>query len=116
MRVSQSNGSRLHGRPCLFAQRRGQINEKDVEAFCERGILRGARGDLDRWISNFTKAIKLNPQAAKAYANRGMIMLLRGQDTAAQMEFDTALRLDNTLNPGLQNRINQIVRDRKSKP
>jgi hypothetical protein len=43
-------------------------------------------------------------------------MLLRGQDAAAQKEFDTALKLDNALNPDLQDRINQIVNRRKSKP
>jgi len=34
--------------------------------------------------------------AREAYANRGIIMLLRGQDAAAQKEFDTALKIENT--------------------
>jgi Flp pilus assembly protein TadD len=67
-------------------------------------------------MSDFAKTIELNAKNAKAYANRGMIMLLRGQDAAAQKEFDTALKIDNTLNPDLQNRINQIVKGRQSKP
>ena len=78
--------------------------------------MRGARGDLDGAISDFAKAIELNPQNAKAYANRGIIMLLQGRDAAAQKEFDTALKIDSSLNSGLQNRINQIVKARRSKP
>jgi Flp pilus assembly protein TadD len=78
--------------------------------------LRGARGDLDGAISDFGKTIELNPQNAKAYANRGIIMLLQGRDALAQKEFDMALKIDSTLNPGLQNRVDQIVKGRKSKP
>ena len=87
-----------------------------TKACYERGILRGARGDLDGAIADFTKVIEVNPQHAKAYANRGIIMLLQGHDADAQKEFDTALKIENTLNPDLQSRINQIIRGRKSKP
>lgn len=77
--------------------------------------MRGAKGDLNGAISDFTKAIELNPQSANAHANRGLILLLRGRDADAQKDFDAALKMDSTLNPGLQNRINQIVQGRKPK-
>src|SRR5258708_18575576 len=105
----------LDGANATFTQAL-EIDPADVDACYERGIVRGARGDLDGAIADFTKAIELNPQHAKAYANRGIIMLLQGQDAAAQKEFDTALKIENTLNPAPQNRINQIIKGRKSKP
>jgi Flp pilus assembly protein TadD len=76
--------------------------------------LRGAKSDLDGALGDFGKVIELNPRHAKAYANRGMIMLLRGQDAQAQMEFATAIELDSSLRPALEKSVAQIMKTRKS--
>jgi tetratricopeptide (TPR) repeat protein len=87
-----------------------------AEAYLDRGAARKDNGDREGAISDYTKAIELNPKNAKSHANRGMIMLLQGRDAAAQKELDTALTMGGSLNPDLQNRIDQIVKGRKSKP
>jgi Flp pilus assembly protein TadD len=93
-----------------------EIVSTDVDARYERGILRGAKGDLDGALADFAKVIELDPRHAKAYANRGMIMLLRRQDTEAQKQLDTAVELDSSLKPALQKSVDQIIKSRQSPP
>jgi Flp pilus assembly protein TadD len=95
---------------------RSQVNRRVAIEHLNRGTKELDAGDLDGAISDFGKTIELNPQNAQAHANRGIILLLRGRDATAQQEFETALKMDSTLNPGLQNLINQILGVRKSKP
>ena len=38
-----------------------------------RGIAYDKKGDYDRAIEDYTKAIKLDPTRAHAYANRGVV-------------------------------------------
>ena len=87
-----------------------EINPSDADAWYERGVLRGAKGDLDGALGDFAKVIELNPRHARAYANRGMIMLLRRQDAEAQKEFATAVELDNSLKAHLEKSVDQIMK------
>jgi tetratricopeptide (TPR) repeat protein len=80
------------------------------------GILRGAKSDLDGALADYAKTIELNPKNARAYANRGLILLLRRQDAAAQKEFDNALRIDGSLKTDLQKSIDQIIKAREVPP
>ena len=48
-----------------------QRNPKDVVAYHNRGDAYGLKGDIDRAISDYTKAIELNPNYAPAYNSRG---------------------------------------------
>jgi Flp pilus assembly protein TadD len=82
----------------------------------ERGLLRGAKGDLDGALADYAKVIELDPRYAKAYANRGMIKLLRRQDADAQTDLDKAFELDDTLRPILQKRIDEIMKARQPPP
>ena len=79
-----------------------EINPEDSDAWFERAILRGAKSDLDQALADYAKTIELNPKNARAYANRGLIMLLRGQDASAKKEFDTALKIDSSLKAELE--------------
>jgi Flp pilus assembly protein TadD len=64
-------------------------------------------------LADFAKVIELDPRHAKAYANRGMIKLLRRQDVDAQKELDRAMELDSSLRPALQKRVDEIMKSRQ---
>ena len=67
-------------------------------------------------LADFGKVIELDPRYAKAYANRGMILLLRRQDTEAKRDFATALELDSSLKAALEKSVDQIVKVRRPQP
>jgi Flp pilus assembly protein TadD len=79
-----------------------ELAPRDEAAYLERGIVRGAKGDFDRAIGDFSRVIELNPENAKAYAKRGVILLMQRRDTAAQDDFDRAFKLDGGLRPAIQ--------------
>ena len=64
--------------------------EKRVNA----GVELGQEGRLEEAITEFDEAIRLNPQDADAYYNRGNTYDDLGQHQRAIQEFDEALRLD----------------------
>ena len=45
---------------------------EDAEAYLNRGVAYGHKGQYDKAISEFTKAIEINPRDAEAYYNRGL--------------------------------------------
>jgi Tfp pilus assembly protein PilF len=57
----------------------------------------------------------MNTENAKAYANRGVIMLMQGKDAAAQDDFDRAFKLDSNLRPTIQKVIDEILKSRRTK-
>ena len=52
------------------------------------------KGQYDRAIANYDKAIKLDPKFAIAYNNRGIAYGQKGDDDRAIADFDTAIKLD----------------------
>jgi len=46
---------------------------KKSEDYYNRGVARFKKGENDRAISDFTKAIKMNPRFGMAYYYRGMV-------------------------------------------
>jgi hypothetical protein len=53
------------------------------------------QGDINGAIQEYTRAIKLNPNYAKAYNNRGMVKAVNLQDyQEALKDFDTAISID----------------------
>ena len=53
---------------------------KKSEDYYNRGIARSKKGETDRAISDFTKAIKMNPRFANAYYYRGLMYLRKKGD------------------------------------
>ncbi len=53
-------------------------NPKDVIAYHNRGDAYGLKGDIDRAISDYTKAIVLDPNYAPAYNSRGRAYVSKG--------------------------------------
>lgn len=65
-----------------------------AEVYNNRGIAYGKKGQYDKAIFNFTKAIALNPRDAKAYNNRGICYHLIGQSDKAISDYNKAIEID----------------------
>ena len=55
-----------------------QRDSNDVVAYHNRGDAYSLKGDIDRAISDYTKAIELNPNYAPAYNSRGRAYTRKG--------------------------------------
>jgi len=71
-----------------------QTQEAYAIAYSNRGFAYYNKGQYDRAIANYDKAIKLDPKFAIAYNNRGIAYGQKGDDDRAFADFDTAIKLD----------------------
>ena len=78
--------------------------EKDAEAYNNRGVAWQRKGDYDRAITDYTKAIELNPRFAEAYYNRGNAYYSKGQYDQAISDCNKALELNPKLPAAYNNR------------
>ncbi len=67
---------------------------KDEGAFVDRGIRRQSQGDHDGAIEDFTKAIELNPNLAKAYAARGVSREAKGDGGGAKSDYSKSIQIE----------------------
>ncbi|RME96410.1 MAG: tetratricopeptide repeat protein, partial [Alphaproteobacteria bacterium] len=70
------------------------INPKYTLAYNNRGNIYKDRGDLNRAIADYTKALKYNPRYTLAYSNRGSAYEDRGDHKRAIADYRAALRYD----------------------
>jgi len=68
---------------------------KDARFYNNRGIANGEKGQYDQAISDFDKAIEINPSYSKAYNNRGIIYRLKGQYDLAILDFKKAIEINS---------------------
>ena len=66
---------------------------RDAAIHNNRGIACRDKGEIDRAIENFTKAIELNPDLAIAYSNRGVAYGEKGDIDRAIADFTEAIEL-----------------------
>lgn len=71
--------------------------KRDPRFFDDRGNLLAKQGELDRAIVDLNTAIEIAPQYAKAYGDRGLIRLMRGETGDAELDLKKCFELDNTL-------------------
>lgn len=62
-----------------------------------RGLIWHSRGELDKAIADFDKAIQIDPTFAVAYGNRGMAWGDKGDNDKAIADYTEAIRLDGTV-------------------
>jgi Tfp pilus assembly protein PilF len=74
----------------------------------DRGNLLAKQGQLDLAIADLNRAIEIAPQNAKAYGDRGLIRLLRGEETEAELDFKKCFELDSALEPQFKAAVNQV--------
>ena len=60
---------------------------------CNRGCLKGSFGELEETITDFDKAIELDPKNAKAHYYKGIVKNQLGEYQAAIVDFDKAFKL-----------------------
>ncbi len=72
------------------------MNNHDItEAYLNRGYIRSNRLDLDGALTDFDRAIALNPNDAEAYFKRGRAFLIEGNAKYAIADFDKSISLDD---------------------
>ena len=74
----------------------------------DRGTLLLKKGDLDGAIADLNKTIELAPQFAKAYGDRGIVHLMRGENAQAELDFKKCFELDSTLQTQINAAASQI--------
>jgi len=69
---------------------------RNPKFYNNRGIAYGEKGQYDQAISDFNKAIEINPRYEKAYNNRGIVYRLEGQYDQAISDFNKAIEINPT--------------------
>ncbi len=80
------------------------IAEEDFSKYFERALKKALLQDYSGSISDYTHAIRLNPQFVDAYINRGVIKQERGDLEGALFDFNEAIRLNPQSLSGYNNR------------
>ncbi len=79
---------------CTALIQSGTLNATDLAVtFYNRGLAYQARKDYPRAIADFSEYIRLNPQNAMVFRNRGKVELLQQRWQDAWNDYDAALRL-----------------------
>jgi len=92
---------------CSRAIASGRLpSSKLAVALYNRGIAYQERGDFDRAIADFDRAIELRPDTSKAFYNRAISYLRKGEFERSVKDFDRVVQLTPDYAPGFRNRGN----------
>ena len=78
----------------IISQAIGELNPKNAKVYYNQGIAWYNKGDYDRAISDFNKAIELNSKHPDAYNNRGIAWYDKGDHGLAISDFSKAIELN----------------------
>jgi len=68
-----------------------------AEGYANRGVAYQQTSQEALALADYERAIELNPKFGRAYVLRGLILLKRGQDAAAQKDLEKGFQLDASL-------------------
>jgi len=71
-----------------------EANRTRAQTCCYRGIACAEKGDLDGAIVDFTEAIRLDPECARAYQGRALACAKKGEFDKVIADCTEAIRLD----------------------
>jgi tetratricopeptide (TPR) repeat protein len=72
-----------------------QTSSMDADSYNERGISYATKGEYDKAIADFNRAIKKEPSHFGAYHNRGRAYLLKHKPDKAIADFNKALEINS---------------------
>jgi tetratricopeptide (TPR) repeat protein len=70
------------------------IAQTTAREYCNRGVARQNKGDLDGALADYSRAIELNPHDATAYNDRGVVKVAKGDLDGALADYSRALELN----------------------
>jgi tetratricopeptide (TPR) repeat protein len=82
-------------------------------SYTSRGIAYSNKGNYDLAISDYTKAIELEPNESEGYILRGMEYRMKGDLDQALIDFDSAIRIDPKAEPAYMGRGNVLLHKRE---
>ena len=78
---------------CASTQQK-QTESTDAEFYLNRGVVSYHKGQYDKAISDFTKALEINPRYTEAYNLRGGVYSRKGQNDEAISDYSKAIEID----------------------
>jgi len=82
-----------------------KIEKNQAEFYFNQGVAWNEKGDYDKAISEYTKAIEINPSLAEAYNNRGLAYAQgKGQYDKAISDCTKAIEINPSLAEAYNNR------------
>lgn len=76
------------------SQAQAQQNPDTAKDLVKRGLQRFSKGDLDGAVTEYNKAIELDPRLAEAHLNRGKVRRAKGNLDGAIEDYERAIEID----------------------
>jgi tetratricopeptide (TPR) repeat protein len=70
------------------------IAQTTAREYCNRGVARQRKGDLNGALADYSRAIQLNPEDGTAYNDRGLVKMAKGDLDGALADCDRALQIN----------------------
>jgi len=78
--------------------------ENNAEAYYKLGIAWHRKGEYDRSINQYSKAIEINPRYVQAYISRGVAYARKGQLDKAISDYSKAIHINSKIATAYHNR------------
>ena len=78
---------------CATTQQK-QAEARDADFYINRGMDYGKKDQFDQAMSDFNKALEIDPTSAMAYHHRGVLYTFKGQYDQAFSDFSKALEIN----------------------
>jgi tetratricopeptide (TPR) repeat protein len=87
--------------------------KEDADTYYNRGNAYEKKGQYDKAISDFTKAIEINPRHADAYYSRGVVYYYKKDYEKALDDFYKAQKLGLNVPPGIFQLLHELLGKQK---